>query len=253
MSNRFVKKWTRTYYQGYDISGYTRSWGQAGEEYALVGEDEPMLDEAVKGVMLGQATPMVGPISSVMDNTASGMHATFSGQSSGVLTVAIGFDGAPAAGDPVYAGEFEQLSYMGDVGEDVPVTLTFAQTVNATTLLYDRHWGRLLHASGAETGANSSTSDYDHGAQTTYGGFMVYHMLSSDGTAAIKVQDADTDLDGSFSDLLTSGDVDASASPQSGLVALARDATVERYVRWQLALNTATTVTFVLSFHRALR
>lgn len=254
MSNRFVRKWTRVYYNGYDISGYTRSWGQAGVTYDLIGESDPMLDEAVKGVLVGQGNPSIGPISSVMDSTASGMHATFSSQPGGVITVAIGFDGVPAPGDPSYSGYFEQLGYVGDVGEDVPISLTFNQSVNATSLLYDNYWGVLIHENAAETAANTAdASDHDHGAQTALGGYMIYHLLSSDGTCTIKVQDADTELNASYSDLLSSGEIDASVTPASGMVALARNATVERYTRWQLALNTATTATFVISFHRAIR
>lgn len=254
MSNRFVRKWTRVYYQGLDISGYTRSWGTAGTEFALVGESDPMLDEAVKGVMLGQSIPEIGPISSIMNNVSGGMHNSFSGQSNGVITLAIGFDGVPAIGDPTFSCEVEQLGYKGDVGEDVPITLTLKPTVDASTLLYDYNWGVLLHDNSAETAATTAdAADDDYGASSSFGGYMVYHLLSSDGTCTLKVQDADTETNASYSDLLSSGEIDASASPVSGLVALAKGSTVERYTRWQIALNSATTATFVISFHRAVR
>lgn len=252
MSNRFVKKNSRVYIEGYDMSGYTRNWGSLVQEFAAVGEDA-MLDEAVKGVLPGQAALSVGPISSVMDNTTAGMHATFNGSGTRLVTVALGFDGVPAPGDPVFAAEFEQLGYKGDVGEDVPVTLNFAPSAAAATLLYDNVWGVLLHESSAETAANDQAADHDHGASTALGGYMAYHLLSSDGTCTLKVQDADANLDGSFSDLTSSGEIDASVTPVAAIVALGKTATVERYIRWQIALGTATTATFVISFHRAIR
>lgn len=249
MSNRFVKKWTRVYMDGYDVSGYTRNWGSAGCAFAEIGE--PNLDEDVGGILPGQATISFGPLSAILNNVSDGLHDKLSGQATRTVTMAIGFDGAPAEGDPVFAGEFEQLSYKGDIGEDVPISIDFAQSVEGTTLRYAKPFGYLIHANGAETGANSAdASDHDHGAQTTAGGFMVYHLLSSNGTCTLKVQDADTEANGSYSDLLSSGEIDASSAPQHGLVALAEDATVERYTRWQLSLNSATTATFVISFHR---
>ena len=77
----------------------------------------------------------------------------------------------------------------------------------------------------------------------------MYQVFSGDGTASIKVQDASTNSDVSFADLLSSGSVNFS-TPKSGIVALAKTATVKRYVRWQIALGTATTVTFALAFVR---
>ena len=77
---------------------------------------------------------------------------------------------------------------------------------------------------------------------------MMYQMFSSDGTAAIKIQDSPDDS--AWTDLVTSGDKDASSTPKSGIVATATDETIDRYLRWQLALNTATTATFAVAFIR---
>ena len=79
---------------------------------------------------------------------------------------------------------------------------------------------------------------------------MIYQLFSSDGTVTLKTQDASTDSNPSFGDLLTSGSLDASAIPVAGIVALSKTATVERYTRWQIVLGTATTCTFALMFVR---
>ncbi|MBW2674611.1 MAG: hypothetical protein JRD89_14570, partial [Deltaproteobacteria bacterium] len=86
--------------------------------------------------------------------------------------------------------------------------------------------------------------------QTTTGGYMVYHAFASNGTATLKTQDASVDSDGDYGDLLTSGVIDPSAAPKYGVVELGVLATVKQFTRWQIVLGTATTVTFVLSFHR---
>jgi hypothetical protein len=68
----------------------------------------------------------------------------------------------------------------------------------------------------------------------------------------LKVQDAATNSNGSFSDLsgATSGSITAAVTPQSGMVALGTTATVRRYLRWQLVFGTATTCSFTAAFIR---
>ena len=146
------------------MSGYSRGWGELGQEFALVGESDPMLSEEVKGVLPGHAMITIGEVSSVMNNVTGGMHDLFTGQALRTVLVALGVGGVPAAGDPAFGFEFEQLSYKGDFGEDVPISLAFSPSVAASSLLYDNPWGFLLHAKGAETAANSSTHDHDNGA-----------------------------------------------------------------------------------------
>ena len=78
---------------------------------------------------------------------------------------------------------------------------------------------------------------------------MTWQVFAGDGTATISVDDsADDNTYGALSGA-TSGEIDFS-SPSSGFVALATTATVKRYIRWQLSLNTANTVTFALAFVR---
>jgi hypothetical protein len=216
------------------------------------------LTDPVKGALPGQCHANIGTISGVLDNTATvGMHIVL--KDSDVLRnvmLAIGIQAPPAAGDPAFVGQFRQLAYMSEPAAGMStVSIPFAGwDALADTLAYDIPWGHLLHAKAAKTAANTAdAANHDNEAQTLFGGFMMYQLFSSDGTVAIKVQDSDTEVNANYSDLLTSGDQDASGTPKSGIVALGKTATVERYTRWQIALNTATTATFALAFVRAFR
>lgn len=249
---RTHRKWWRTYVDGNDMSGQTRRIGSLATTFDEVGF-EPAQNDTIIGGLPGNAMISIGDLTSVMNNITDGMHETFSttGEVRSIM-VATGMEAAPTVGTPVFAGDFEQMSYKGEVGEDVPVTLGFAPSARDATRLYAKPWGVLLHPKGAETAVNTSTSDHDHGASTAFGGFMSYHLFTSDGTVTIKVQDASVDTDPSFGDLVSSGVIDASVTPASAIVALGKTATVEQFTRWQILPGTATTATFVLGFHRAI-
>jgi len=251
-TGRTHPKFQRVYIDGYDMSGYSRSLGEGGCTFDEGIDDA--LSRDIKAVIAGQGNASFGPLNGIFDNTAdSGLHvvANAGGTPRDVL-VGIGIQAVPADNDPSFSGRFEHLTYSGNPDSNpVAANLSFgAPAFDAANLVYANPFGVLLHANAAETDANSATG-LDQAAQSTLGGWMMYQVLAGDGNAAIKVQDADTNLDGSFGDLLTSGNIDCS-TPTSGIVALDMGSTVERYVRWQLTLDTATTVTFVLSWHRNL-
>jgi hypothetical protein len=239
----------RVYVDGYDLSGYSRSFGP------LVCTFEEGVDDAVtltvKGMLAGNANIGLGTLNGLFDNTTAGLHEV--AKSAGVkrnIMLACGIQAAPADNDPVFSGAFQQNGYSAEPDNQmVYVTIPFSGSGGASgNNEYAKPWGVLLHSKAARTAANTATG-LDQTAQSTKGGWMMYHAFAGNGTAAIKVQDASTNLDGSFSDLLTSGVIDCS-TPKHGIVTLAKTATVKRYVRWQIALGTATTVTFVISFHR---
>lgn len=243
-------KYLRVFVDGYDFSGYARSVGELAHTYDEGVDDVMNLN--IKGTIPGQATVTLGPLNGMLDNTAtSGLHVVMNGAGTPRnIMVCQGIQAAPANNDPAFACQLEQLAYHGNPDSNpVAVNIPFGNTsYSADNLVLARPWGVLLHANAATTAANSATG-LDQTAQTTKGGFMMYQVTAGNGTATVKVQDASTNLDGSFGDLLSSGVIDCS-SPISGVVSLAANATVERYVRWQIALGTATTVTFALSFHR---
>lgn len=243
-------RFARAYIDGYDLSGYSRSFGPLACTFDE-GIDDSM-DKTVKAVMPGSAVVSMGTLNGLFDNTAtSGLHVVMNGAGVGRdVMLPFGIQAAPANNDPVFSYRFLQLSYTGDpAANPVSAGIQFGNAEHSSVIGYARPWGVLLHAKAAATAANTATG-LDEAAQSTKGGWMMYQVFAGDGTAAIKVQDASTNSDGSFGDLLSSGTIDCS-SPVSGFATLAHDATVERYVRWQITLGTATTVTFAISWHRS--
>ena len=252
MTGRTVNKHARIYVDGYDLSGYSRSIPSLTTTFEEV-TGAAFDDEIVNGLP-GHGTISPGSVSMFLDNTAtSGSHVNLSG-GTGTRTVMIplGMRAAPAEGDPVFAGQFEQLDYLSEGAEFMNVNVQFGNWSDAaSTLLYDKAWGTLLHEKSAETAANSANSGLSSytEAATTKGGFLVYQVFSGDGTATISVDDSADNAAWSALSGATTGELDMS-SVRYGLVPLGTTATVKRYLRWQISLNSASTVTFALAFIR---
>lgn len=253
-TGRTTPNWLRVYADGYDLSGYATQIGPLMQEFGFT-PFRAFTDE-VQGGLNDRAALGIGTLNGILDNNTNALHEIASAtRAKRVCMVAVGIRAAPAQGDPAYCGEFEQGGYTAVPAESglVAVNVPFRKTSGvAASLLYDKPWGTLLHAKNAETAVNAATGVDDKGAATTRGGFLCYQLFSSNGTVTLKVQDAATNADGSFSDIsgATSGSIDASSTPKSGIVALAMTATVRRYLRWQLVFGTATTATFALAFVR---
>lgn len=239
----------RVYVDGYDMSGYSRSFGPLATTFDEGVDDAVTLP--VKAALVSNAQVGMGTLNGLFDNTAtSGLHVIMSG--AGVerdVMIPAGIQAAPVNNDPVFCGTFTQLGYMGEPDNNpVYATIPFSgASPNSPVLMY-KPWGALLHAKAARTAANTATG-LDQLASSTKGGWMMYQVFAGNGTAALKVQHASTNSDGSFSDLISSGTI-ACTSPIAGAVALSTGATVNRYVRWQIALGTATSVTFAIAFIR---
>lgn len=258
MAGRTLSRWTRVYVGGYDLSGYSREIGPLVTQYDVA--SEAALSDAVKGGLPSHVRLGVGTLNGFMDNTAtSGLHVLHSAPgSSYVVQVAIGDRAAPAAGVPVYAGRFytDAYTFNADDAGLAHVSIPFGDWDIANLVDYQRAWGALLHANSAVTAVNTSGTGVDDnylGASTAFGGFMAYHVTAGDGTATITVQHSATEVNANYANLggCTTGSIDCS-SVQSGIVTTtAKTTTVNRYLRWQIVFGTATTVTFVLSFHRS--
>ena len=251
-TGRTTLKNYRIYVDGRDMSGYSRSFGPLACTFEEGMDDS--IDKDVKAVTLGNATVGMGTLNGIYDNTASiGIHAHL--QTAGVertVLIGIGIQTPPVNNDIAFMGTFNQNGYeVGGSDNPVTVSIPFANTsYGADNLYYARPWGVLLHALAAETAANTAVG-LDQLAGTTAGGYMCYQVTAGDGTATLKVQHSTTtNLDGSFGDLLSSGSIDFTGGGKFGIVQLAPTATVGRYVRFQIALGTATSVTFALAFVR---
>lgn len=256
MAGRTTAKHLKVYVDGYDVTGTSRSIGPLSTSFEEV--DLTCIGDPIKGTLFGHATVGAGTLNVVMDNTAlTGFHTVFSGSAGDKrnLMVGVGIQAAPVAGDPVFMAQLAQKDYISAEGLHT-YSLTFDNASVLTPAIdYPIPWGVVLRPANATVAANSATGIDDNGASTAFGGYMMYQVIAGNGTATIKVQHAAANVDGSFADLggCTSGSINC-ALPQSGIVpTTARTTTVNRYLRWQIALGTATTVTFALGFHRALR
>ena len=252
-ANRTTPNWLRIYSDGYDLSGYSRGIGPLVWNFD---EAEFMaLSDPVKGRLPTMANMTPSAINAYLDNTpTSGLHVTH--QTPGVRTIiaVFGMQAEPVAGDICYMGKYLQTGY--EAAQDnggITVTMPFAAGWDAYSQIgYANPWGYLLHAKGAETGANTGggIDPANWGASTAFGGYLVYQVFSGDGTATIKIDDSANNSAFTALSGATSGVIDCS-SPTKGLIALSKTATVRRYLRWQLTLGTATTVNFALAFVRA--
>jgi hypothetical protein len=196
----------------------------------------------------------------VFDNTAtSGLHVIGSAiQSERVISVLIGDRAAPVAGNPVFCGQYTQLGYQAETDAGaVTATIPFGMWEAANLAGYQKPWGNVLLIKTAKTGANSSGTGVDQvGGATSKGGYMVFHVFTASAgghTANIKVQHSVDEVDGNYGDLAgcATGVIDVGTAPISGIVKTTLHTTaVKQYLRWQIALGTATSVTFALSFVR---
>ena len=249
MAGRTVSRWARLYIDGYDMSGYARSLSPL--VWTFDEADLTALSDSVKGYLPARVNLGIGTVNANLDNTAtSGSHVVLS--TSGVprtVMIAIGDRAEPAAGVPVYAGKFQQASYQANEdGGAMAVSIAFDDYDASTRLNYEIPWGVLLHAKSAETEANTGTG-VDNGAATAAGGYLIYQVFAGDGTATISIDDSANNSDWAALSGATTGAIDCSAVA-AGIVQLGTTATVRQYLRWQIALDTATTVTFALAFVR---
>jgi len=249
---RTNNKFVRVYIDGYDFSGMSRAIGPLSYD-AGISEFVAFSDTVING-MSDVANVGTGTLDGVFDNTATTGFHTLQSNINGVsdVMVAIGFQAAPAIGDPAFIAQPQQAGYLAvPAGGIVTASVPYHNISNqADQLAYANPFGKLLHDLSAETAANSTTGEgVDHGAATSAGGYLMYQVTAGDGTATISIDDSADDSSYSALSGATSGEIDCSAV-QSGVVALGTTATVKQYLRWQLALNTANTVTFALAFVR---
>ena len=255
-TGRTLDRWKRVYVDAYDFSGQARKVGPL--EITRDAADLTAIADPVRGYLPNHSHVNVGAINSVFDNTATtGIHNRL--VSAGVMrtvSVAQGIRAAPAQGDPVFAGQFTQGEYtVAEDGGGVVVNLPFSGWAeDAASVLFASPWGVLLQSgAAARTGANTSTGVDLIDVSTARGGYFVYHVLASSNavhTATIFVQDSDTNVDADFDALTdaTTGVITVTAGVR-GLIAISPTATVRQFVRTQITLGTATSVTYVQSWH----
>ena len=143
MAGRTLKKYTRVYVDGYDMSGYSRMIGPLQWEFEEVDLTAPMGD-SVKGYLPGHPTISPGTLNVVFDNTAtSGAHAVLSSQNDDrVVLVAIGDRVSPPAcarvcrlmGSPISPREMTSRPVRADL-PGVPSQVRPPEAVRAIVIL----------------------------------------------------------------------------------------------------------------------
>lgn len=253
-------KYTRAYVDGYDLSGYARSVGELGWDF------EPneiiTLADAVKGALPGHCNISIGGINAVLEtNTGTNaMHDIFRNGGDAVRDVMIplGIRAAPAAGDPVFCAQVSQNSYQVDDPSGGVVTVNMGlgnqdvRNDSTGNYKYSLPWGVMVAEKMTSTGANTGEYDYDYGdTGSTYGGYMMYHLFTSSTGVTLKIQDSPTST--GWSDLVSSGVINASTTPAAAVEVLGCTGTVDEYLRWQIDMGAATTATFAIAFVRGRR
>lgn len=241
------------YIDGYPMTCYTMSIDERGVEYPEY--NNFTWCDNIKGALVGKPTAIFGPVNGVFDNTATtGIHVLANaaqGAKRNILHVR-GVRGTPAMGDDTFAAQMIQSAYKM-VGDDiVTVTMQFASDANSQPA-YDEVFGVLLHPYGAETAANTANTNVDNGAATAAGGYFVYHIhsITGAGTVTVSVDDSANGTVWAALSGATSGAIATASAPTSGVIELATNADVRRYLRPQIAFGgSATACTYVSAFVR---
>jgi hypothetical protein len=250
-TGRTLSRWAEVYLDGYYLCSSTRTIGPLVVD-ATPPDTEPSLCDAVRGGLPTHVRITPGTLNGIMNfgsnnEVIANIVSTWVG-SGRPLTVVMGIRGTAAAGDPTFNGKFYVDSYQAEASDGaVLVNVGFGDWDAAALVAYQKPWGKLIHALATRTAANSATGGVNNGAASAAGGYMMWHAVSN-GTYTLSIDDsADDSTYGALSGA-TTGEISATTS--SGIVALSPTATVKQYLRWQLALNSATYVQFVLSFVR---
>ena len=255
MAGRTLSKWERVYMDGYDLSGYGRSIGPLGIEYAVSDLTAPMSD-TVKGYLLGQPAITVGTFNGVMQSTTDSGIEISAIQTAGVyrdIMVVFGDRAEPAAaaagiGVPVFCAKSAHSGFkLADDGGAITITAEFADDDASDITGHGIAWGKLIHAKGAETAVNDQKG-INTGYSSTLGGVMAYQVFAGDWAGTLKIQSSVTDVDGDYVDIVGATVTLANSDPCAGMITIPVTETVKQYVRWQLTTTGGTTITFALAW-----
>lgn len=241
MANRTAPQWTRVYMDGYDLSGYARTIGPLSVAYDPA--NITVMSDTVEEWLPNTPTIGLGTLNTVFDSTAtSGGHVLL--KTPGLarkMMVLVGIGAAPALGNPVFAGTFNQTSY--DATEDggaVVANANFGGWDNSISASYDIPWGVLLCPKGS-VGVNAANGIAEGGSVT--GGWFMFQLFTFTGAGTVTVSLQDSVLiGGAYADVTggVSGAIATGSIPYAGVVALARTQAVRAHVRYQVAFGGAT-------------
>jgi hypothetical protein len=241
------------------MSPYGRTIGPLDVDIEMADISSWMGTDAIHNFLPNKANISAGKFDGLFDSTpTSGLNAIMGvGGVLRNLMVPIGIRAAPAMGDPCFCGVFGQKGFApGESAGAMVTSIPFVDWDAASVINYWKPWGRLLHAAGAETGANTGVGIDDVVISTAAGGWLMYQIFASNaaGTATISIDDSDTNVGADF-DPLTGATTTAIAFgsiPCAGVIPIGTTATIRQFLRWQLALaGGMTSCNFALTFIRA--
>jgi hypothetical protein len=250
---RSVPAHERVYIDGYDMSGYLFDAGERGVDFDE--HESRCFSDAAVGVTMGKGRTVFGPFSGVLDNTPdSGVHVLASaaqGQERHIIHLR-GVEAEPAIGDDAFCAVMLQQSYKATGQGLVTVSMTFAPPTDRSSL-YAQPFGALLHPLTSATAVNSANTNHDNGAATAAGGWFMYQIrsITGSGTVTISVDDSATGTTWAALAGATTTAIATASAPTCGVVELATNVAVRRYLRWQIAFGgSATACVFALAFMR---
>ena len=259
LTGRTVSKYTRVYAgdttHGVGLCADVSSIPSLGTEF----DYNPIAAYCwgVNGGMLDQGAHPFGPVNGVFssDTTVGSedIHEQLKAMVGGnvAVAVALGIREEATCGSPCYVwqGLLNRYEAVMDAGNMVTFTSTWAEGAQTRTN-YGKAWGHVIHPLGAETAANTNTTNViDNGVASAAGGYLYYCLTAIDaGTVTISVDDS---ADGSTYGALSGATSGALSAIGAGVVQLGTTAAVKRYIRFQVALaGGASTATFFAAFVR---
>jgi hypothetical protein len=197
-----------------------------------VGEDRHMYDVAAFGDDVHRFVPGRRKVSlehaGYMNAAAARSHPVLNGLAvSGVVSVLLGQNAAPAAGDPVYSLAIRQGKYgvIPEMGQYVPFSAAFASRGELGG------WGVVLGAPVTFTNT-SNGSAVDNGAASANGGAAFLHLLTAAATDrySIVVEGSTTGAFGGEQTTLATFTLNAAAL---GSEFINLSGSLPRYTRWK--------------------
>src|SRR3972149_3010205 len=185
---RSVKRWSRFYADGYNLSSEVGTIGQLKWEYDA--ELFAALDWEVQGSLPDQVNLGAGPVNGLFSQETGGtLQAVLVPGIDRYVMVPVGFLAPPAMGDPVYCARLLQTE-----GKLTPGAGMMTGSLNApqASILggwnYTNPWGVLLNPLISRTAVNAAAG-VDGGAASSAGGFLAFPVMAGGGRGGGGVQE----------------------------------------------------------------
>lgn len=188
MAGKRAGKWARIWVDGYSLETKISNVGPLANTFDEVEVSGYTQD---KNYLAGQGDGSI-IVDGYLDNTDNGTHEAFStiasGDNSQIVTVALGNNALPAAGDPTASMHCNQFNYTSTTLRSGAIAFNAAMKAGPDLPVLE--WGVLV-ADATITGDGSSAY-VDNGAASTAGGSAYLHItgLSAGDTIVVTIEDS---------------------------------------------------------------